>query len=669
MQRSVRYYNIKLYNFPKKKVCAVIRWSLLAEFFSLFILGIIFVRYYCYERKVAFTRKRRLFLFCLLSSGASILLNILCVFTLARPDAVPLWVNMALNTVYFLLSAAMCSLFAYFLLILILEHVYSSRCLRSARRVLMALTAAFAALSLATPFTGLLFYFDENGYYQRGPLNQIGYGFLFLELLVLAICFFRNRSSVSTHMVYVMRSLLPFILALSLFQLCYPEILLNGTLSAAAILILFIAFQSHTNDHDSLTGVRSHNNFLTELSLRIAGRQSIQVIMVSLLSLSDINLQHGHAVGDAVLYEAAQYLERLSPQGRAFRPGNTTFALVLPWTSQQQADRDLEAVRCRFQEPWVLGDLVCRSDFCMTDLCCGDQPGSSAEQVLEQLEYALSLAKADRGIVRFDEQVARSLRHKQGLIGTLRRSIQERRFRVWYQPIYNCREHRFCSAEALLRLMDQEGTIIPPDTIVPLAEETGMIGDLTWLVLDEVCRLLSGGTVPQLKAVTVNLSMQQLLDEDLSHRLLSILDAYALTPDRVKLEITERFLLHDARHARRQLAALKSAGFEIYMDDFGVGYSNLSSVLDYPLDCIKLDRSLIRRLPGDQRSRLMAETLLTLFHRLDKTLIVEGVETAEQAEYLAEQNADMIQGFYYACPMPQEALAEFFRDQDAASEM
>lgn len=105
------------------------------------------------------------------------------------------------------------------------------------------------------------------------------------------------------------------------------------------------------------------------------------------------------------------------------------------------------------------------------------------------------------------------------------------------------------------------------------------------------------------------------------------------------------------------------------MDDFGVGYSNLSSVLDYPLDCIKLDRSLIRRLPGDQRSRLMAETLLTLFHRLDKTLIVEGVETAEQAEYLTEQNADMIQGFYYACPMPQEALAEFFRDQDAASEM
>lgn len=251
----------------------MIRWSLLVEFFSLFVLGIIFVRYYCYERQVAFTPKRKLFLYCLLASVASIFLNILCVYTLSRPGSVPLWVNMCLNSLYFLLSAAMCTLFAYFLLVLILEHVYDSRCLRSARRVLLGITLVFAVLAVSTPFTGLLFYFDENGYYQRGPLNQIGYVFLILELLVLAVCFIRNRNSVSTHMVYVMRSLPPFILVLSLFQLAYPEILLNGALSAAAALILFIAFQSHTNDHDSLTGVRSHNNFLTELSLRIAGRQ------------------------------------------------------------------------------------------------------------------------------------------------------------------------------------------------------------------------------------------------------------------------------------------------------------------------------------------------------------------------------------------------------------
>lgn len=141
-----------------------------------------------------------------------------------------------------------------------------------------------------------------------------------------------------------------------------------------------------------------------------------------------------------------------------------------------------------------------------------------------------------------------------------------------------------------------------------------MIEDLTWMALEEVCRLLSSETVPGLDAVSVNLSMQQLLNRNLVQHLLELLSPYGLSPSRLRLEITERFLLHDAQYARQQLGALQAAGFQIYMDDFGVGYSNLSSVLDHPLDCIKLDRSLIRRVPSDLHARIMVETLLTLFH-------------------------------------------------------
>lgn len=644
---------------------ALNRWFLLAEFFSLLVLGIIFVRYYCYDWRVASNSRRKLFLYCLLSSCASIVLNILCVFTLSRPNVVPLWCNALLNTLYFLLSAVMCTLFAYFLMRLILGHVYDQRPLRLARRLLMTVALLFVILVVLTPFTGLLFYFDENGYYQRGPLNQIGYGFLFLDLLIVGVCYFRNRASVSMQMEYVMRSLPPLVLILTLLQLAYPEILLNGALSAVAALILFIAFQSHTNDRDSLTGVRSHNNFLTELSLRLGSQQPIHIITVSLLSLSEINLRHGHSVGDAVLYEAARYLDRYSSHGRAFRPGGVTFALVLPWVSSQQADRDLETIRARFQKPWVLGSLSCRSDFCMTDLCCGNAPNTTAEQVMEWLEYAISLAREERGTVRFDQQVAARLQHKQELISLMRRAIEGRQFQVWYQPIYCCQEGRCRSAEALLRLKDQENALILPSSFIALAEETGMIEDLTWMALGEVCRLLSSETVPGLDAVSVNLSMQQLLNRNLVQHLLELLSPYGLSPSRLRLEITERFLLHDAQYARQQLGALQAAGFQIYMDDFGVGYSNLSSVLDHPLDCIKLDRSLIRRVPSDPHARIMVETLLTLFHKLGKPLVVEGVETAEQAAYLSARGADLIQGFYYARPMPQEDLAVFFQKQEA----
>lgn len=129
------------------------------------------------------------------------------------------------------------------------------------------------------------------------------------------------------------------------------------------------------------------------------------------------------------------------------------------------------------------------------------------------------------------------------------------------------------------------------------------------------------------------------------------------------MEITERFLLHDAQYAKRQLASLAAIGIQIYMDDFGTGYSNLSSVLDYPFSFIKLDRSLVLHVPEDHRAELMLRTLLTLFHSLGKRVVVEGVESETLANYLKHCGADMIQGFYYAAPMPKQDLIAFLSRQ------
>ena len=190
-----------------------------------------------------------------------------------------------------------------------------------------------------------------------------------------------------------------------------------------------------------------------------------------------------------------------------------------------------------------------------------------------------------------------------------------------------------------------------------------MISELTWIVLEEVCRLLSSGRLPGLKSVSLNLSMRQLLDPELANHIQQYLDQYHVSPDRLKLEITERVLLHDSQYTKRQLAALSAIGVDIYMDDFGTGYSNLSSVLDYAFSFIKLDRSLALHVPGDQQASLMIRSLMTMFHSLGKRLIVEGVETADQADYLRSCGADMIQGFHYARPMPGEDLAAFFQEQ------
>ena len=641
-----------------------VRWSLLSEYFSLLLLIIICTHYFGYERNTAFTGRRKLFLCCLVSAMGSIILNIITVFTISTPGCIPLWLAVFFNSGYFLFTLITCSLFAWFLFGLTLEHVYDKYCMRRAKAALGGISVLSVLIVFINLFTGLLFYFDDAQVYQRGPLNRLVYAFPLAEMVLLFLCYRKNRSSVSDSMVYVIRFLPPIILLLCVTQIFFPDFLLNGALSAIVSLILYISFLTHSNDRDNLTGIRNRDNFMTEMGLRIAGGQQTHIILVSLMSFADINLRYGHDYGNAVLYELARYLDRLYPDGRAFRTSNMNFVLTLPWVSQEQADTRLEAVRERMERPWVLGEKSCYLSLCMVDMHCEAAENDTVDSLVERLEFALVQARETHSVVRYNQDLGRKLWQQKDLIEIMQRSIKERRFSVWYQPIYCCHRDIFCSAEALLRLNDYNGVPISPEVFIPLAEGSGIIDDLTWLVVEDACRLLSSGQVPELESISINLSLQQFLDPNLPACFQKYLTAYQVDPARIKVEITERFLLHNAAHAQQQFAALSAIGIELYMDDFGTGYSNLSSVLDYPFNFIKVDRSLVQHAPEDQRANLMLSTLTSLFHSLDKRLIMEGVETQAQAEYMKRCGADMIQGFYYARPMPEKQLIRFFSEQN-----
>jgi len=181
-------------------------------------------------------------------------------------------------------------------------------------------------------------------------------------------------------------------------------------------------------------------------------------------------------------------------------------------------------------------------------------------------------------------------------------------------------------------------------------------------VLDDICARLSSDEVP-LESISINLSMQQLLDPRLPRQIQERLSYHHVAPERLKVEITERFVLHDAQYAKEQLTALQEIGVQIFMDDFGTGYSNLSSLIHYPFSFIKLDRSLIAPVPDNRQAGLMIESLLKLFHNMGKRVVAEGVEQEEQANYLRNCGVDMIQGYYYARPMPKDDLITFLKEK------
>ncbi|WP_130848506.1 diguanylate cyclase domain-containing protein [Intestinimonas timonensis] len=442
----------------------MIRWSLSAELLCIIIL--VLLMFSSHGQKQAPTRRQRVYQACLLLSLDSILLNILCVFTIGGTIVVPLWLNVLLNSLYFFISVLMCSVMAAYLFSLILEHAYSDRTLRRAIVFVAVLTLFFAAAVLWNLRSGILFFFDEQGAYRRGPLNALGYGILAVELAALMVCYLRNRPSVSRSMVHVMRTLPPLVVLMIIFQRLYPEILLNGAIVTMADLILYISFQSRLVEQDSLTGVGNRNSFCNELSLRLASRQRFQVILLGLQQFSDINRRFGHRMGDSFLYEVARQLERLFPRGRVFRFGNVEFALLLPYPDADGAAR-LQTIRNHFAEPLSLGAAQAVLTVRLADLLCAGEHWTVG-RLLEALEYSLDLArKGDGEPVRFQGQAAQMLQRRKDLVSLMRQSLQERRFQVWYQPVWSTAAGAFTSAEALLRLSSPEGEPIPPPSSFP----------------------------------------------------------------------------------------------------------------------------------------------------------------------------------------------------------
>lgn len=642
----------------------MVMWSLAGELLGL-IIHIILILYY-YERRLVSSIRRKIYQVCLWISVTTILLNIVCVHMVIQPTAVSYGVNVLLNSLYFILCVLTCSVMAVYMFALTLEHVYDKRCLRIAGTIVLILNIIFGGIVIWNLKSGVLFYFDENQVYRRGPLNRIGYLVMAIEMLMLVMCYLRNRRSVSRPVVRLIRTM-PVIAAICIvFQHIYKDLQLNGMFMAIVNMVIFISFQTRRSELDSLTFIGNRNCFFEELSLRMATRQYFQVILVCLKQFSLINEKFSYKKGDEFLYNIARELDHILPGAKAFRFGNVEFAVLLPFETEEKASERLKKLQERFEERWELGSLGSYIQAYFTDVIYRGQKWKAA-QMIEYLESGLQYAKKEPGgLRRFDEKLLEQLNRRKRMMEIMETSIRQRRFKVWYQPVFNLKTSRFSSAEALLRLRDYDGEPISPSEFIPLAEETGLIDDLSWIVLEEVCMLL-GQMGDKIDSVSINLSMQQFEDRNLSGRIHECLNQSGLSPDKLKIEVTERVLLQDMDYMKMIMEEMTGEGFGFYLDDFGTGYSNISCALSLPFEYIKLDRSLLVRLPGDRKAQVFVRSMIETFHAMGQKIVAEGVEEEEQIELLRQFGVDCVQGYYYGKPMPEDefkaAIAKGWEEQ------
>jgi diguanylate cyclase (GGDEF)-like protein/PAS domain S-box-containing protein len=421
--------------------------------------------------------------------------------------------------------------------------------------------------------------------------------------------------------------------------------------------------------HDSLTQLPNRTLFLNRLETALERYQravtptSFAVFYLDLDRFKYINDSLGHLVGDEVLKQTARILEScLRPGDLAARLSGDEFTVLLEnISSEKMATEVADAILQGLSYPFSLNgqEIFITASI---GIAFSSLNYDSPEGVLQAADTALFRAKR-QGKARylvFDtkmyEETMRTLRMEV----ELRRAVERQEFITYYQPIIRLADGEVAGFEALIRWLHPVRGLVSPLEFVGLAEETGLIVQLGWLMLRESCRDLKKlqqdfPSDPPL-SVSVNLSSRQFLQKDLVAQVREALEETGLDPQTLKLEITESIFMEDAEIVGSALRDLRDLGVQIWLDDFGTGFSSLSYLHRFPVDGLKIDRSFVSQMSQVGGNAEIAKTIITLAHSLDMEATAEGVETKDQTARLRALNCKYAQGWWIAQPMPVTML-------------
>jgi predicted signal transduction protein with EAL and GGDEF domain len=359
---------------------------------------------------------------------------------------------------------------------------------------------------------------------------------------------------------------------------------------------------------------------------------------------------------------------RLRQSDTLARLGGDEFALLMhDLRYDDDAARLASELLAALSQPWRSSDGVEVNVGVSIGICIYPDHGQSSQALLQGADAALYRAKGDgRGVYRyFADEMTQSARERLHLETRLRRALQDNQLLLHYQPQVELHSGRIVGAEALVRWLDPEHGLIQPGRFIPVAETTGLIGDIGAWVLAEACRQgkawLDEGLPPL--TLAVNVSPRQFRHADLAAQVMQTLIESGLPAEQLELELTEGALMEREQEALGVLQRLRAIGVGIAIDDFGTGYSSLAYLKRFPLDVLKIDRSFIADIPNDPDDMEIAAAVIAMGHSLGIRVLAEGVETVDQLAFLRFKNCDRYQGFLCSRPVPPAEFAAMLRAQ------
>lgn len=625
---------------------------------ALFVLAALLVVYYM--KYNAPFKKYTIFLMLLWCAFFSTVASI-CNNTL--PGVAPRWVLHVSNIAYFIfhgLNAPLLFLYVYSLTDYNLQDWNPL--------VPWLIPTAFSLLLVLTNwYSGGIYWLDADGGYHRGQLLPILYMVTAVNFLSTVFILVRRRRMIAVQESLSIFFFLVLVIAAMLYQLVNPQMLVENFACAACLMISQMTVQNPEMILDGPTGMLTKQGFSSLLAPMFDRKEKFRVGFLIVDNYHELEKSYGYDRLEKQLRAVSDFL-RGHTDFTFCRVDNSTFCFV---EKDPHADDSWDEMMHDLGGKKLFGHLrqlgvgirfriKAGEFFCPTD-------ADSFGELTELLNVAANLRQSkDRDVMYLSNADVLNLRRRRQISELTRNAVAQNMLHVMYQPVYDTARRRIVGAEALLRMRTEKLGNISPAEFIQIAEENGSITQMTRFVLDSVCRFIQDAHLQELDPghIHINLSAVDCMQPDLAARIAERLEYYGVKAGAIGVEITETAFSTMPDSIMETLQSLSDTGVFVMLDDYGTGYSNLSRLMRLPLDVVKLDKTLIDDVMNSQAARIILDNTIQMMKGLGKRVLMEGVETRQQADYLIDRGCDYIQGYYYGRPMEAAQLEKLLRGQN-----
>lgn len=537
--------------------------------------------------------------------------------------------------------------------------------LRDNPAVQLVLAAPFAGLMICivlSPVYHIIFYFDSLNRYTKGPCYFLLYAAAAFYIALAVIHVLRQRRLFAKGQMFVVLAILPVVAAALWVQVTYPMIRVEMFVWALGLLFLLLMVQKPEERTDPVTGFGKQGAYVTDIGQALGNEKPVHIILINILNYKALRDILGYQSMQSLLGIVSEKIMRLCreqlPKADPYYLEGGRFCLVTGKENFHRTDGAARALNGMLKDVIYLQDMDINLQVnlcilhCPEDLCDFQSIYAFSNEFEEyektgKVLYAEEILKDGRYIIKDLEGIIDNAVHNQGLT-------------VYYQPIYSVEKGKYVSAEALIRLNDEEYGHISPELFIPVAEKNGVIHQIGIYVLEEVCKFIASREFQELgmEYIEVNLSVAQCMRNNLASEIIAILHKYQVRPDQINLEITETAIADSQNIMSENIRLLKEEGLSFSLDDFGTGYSNIRRVATLPLNIVKLDKTFTD-LETNPKLDIVVRNTVRMVKDMDMKIVVEGIETENMVRYFSDLKCEYIQGYYFSKPLSREEFVCF----------